>query len=121
MDEAEIPGMLRLPLCRTTTFIYKEPLARDGFTLANLEANTKYDVKIRTHSGAGTSLPSQSLTVETAPPDNPGGCLFFSIDYDVELADECSSFGLRWTKPLRYGGCPIVECVRILTSYLVLA
>ena len=50
-----------------------------------------------------------------------GGCLFFSIDYDVELADECSSFGLRWTKPLRYGGCPIVECVRILTSYLVLA
>lgn len=106
--EAEVEeGKLRLPLLMTSRYIFKEPLAKDGFTLTDLEANTGYDIMIRTHSTSGTSIPSETLEVRTANPEPPGECLYFGIDYDVDLADNTTRYssggtvvGLRTTPPL---------------------
>ena len=64
---------------------------------------------MRSVSTAGASLYSDWIEAKTATATAPTSCLFFEQDREVTLADDTTSFAIRWTCPEMDGGSDIVD------------
>ncbi len=93
-----------LPIISTSCYMKDIPIAFDGITLRNLEANTEYvSVQVRAVNSKGASDWTDPISFTTKPAGPPTRPLHLK---DADSTD-CRSFELNFQPPLGTGGSPI--------------